>query len=450
MKKYLLFAVPFLFTGLLLSSHIFGAVSDADWKKDLAKFNESYAKAKTQAQKAVYIRRIAEVDHPDTAKVLIGTVLPREIKENELLNLDIVVTYLGKLTDSAAIAELIASAKKSNPPDKTFLIQALGKISDDSAKALLLELLKHNDNSVKVAAIDALAESSPPEAFNTILEYLDYKSWEVKVSAIAYLGKLKDEGSRKKAVEILRSKINSETGRIRNDLSDAIRQIMSHSGGSEEGGKSSGATYTFFDIALEGDVVFVIDNSMSMSGKNKDGVTRWDKLVEELKKSLDQMSKFKPPVKFNIIAYSEKLMKFQPTLVSIADSKDAAIKWIETMKPGKLGMYTNIYDSLEMALVSPNTAPEGQKYVFSSGAPNAYTICLMTDGKANRGKYVNPDDILVALKMLNQSRKIRINTIALDFGVAEAQPQGMGAMYAVDAGLMEQIAKEHNGTCVKF
>ena len=454
MKKYLLI-YGLLLAGLFTTNYIFSAIPDNEWKKEQQTFQDDYAKAKTPANRATAIRKLAAVDHPGVVKILISTVLTRELKENELLNIDIVATALSKLSDPVAIDELITATKKANLPEKVILIQSLSKISSDGSKSLLLELLKHNDNVVNAAAIDALAESSPPEALDIILGLLESKSWEVKVSAISYLAKLKDDGARQKALEALRKNIQKETGRLRNDISDAINQLTAQSGNPED---KNSSTYSFFDIPLDGDVIFVIDASTSMEGKNKDGHNRWEKLMEQLKLSLENMAKVKPPVKFNIIAYSERVGKFQNGLVPAADNKDAALKWLDTVKPGsmmapgKLGAYTNIYDAVEMALVSPNAAPESkQKFVFTSGAPNAYTICLMTDGSANRGKYTAGDDILAALRMLNRTRKIRINTIALDYGVAEAMnASGMGQMYAADAELMERIAKEHNGTCKKF
>lgn len=450
MKRQLITSGLVLVTGLFLANYIFSAIPDADWKKEQMVFQADYTKAKTPAERAIAIRKLSETDHPGIVKVLIDTVLSRELKEGELLNVDIVATCLSKLSDPIAVDELIAAIKKAKLPEKVILIQSLGKISGDGAKGLLLELLKNNDNLIKVAAIDALAESSPAEALDTVLGLLESKSWEVKVSAIGYLAKLKDEEARQKALNTLSPRLNKETGRLRNDISEAINQLKTQTGNPDDTNKMGG-TFSFFDIPLEGDVIFVIDTSTSMEGKNKDGLNRWDKLVEQLKASIEMMAKAKPAVKLNIIAYAEKVGKFQPGLVPVAENKEAAIKWLDTIKPGtmqapgKLGAYTNIYDAVEAALVGQSTAVEGQKIVITSGVPNPYTICLMTDGKANRGKYTVADDILAALRILNQTRKIRINTIALDFGVSET-----GVMYAVDAELMERIAAEHKGSCVKF
>ena len=450
-KRYLLLTPAVLIVGLTIAGYLFSAIPDNEWKKGQAEFMDAYTKAKTPVERAIAIRKLAEIDHPDVVKILIGTVLSRELKENELLNVDIIATALAKLSDPAAVDELITATQKANLPEKVILIQSLGKISADGAKGLLLELLKHKDNLVKAAAIDALAESSPPEALDTILGLLDSKSWEVKVSAISYLAKLKDDEAKKKALEALRPRLSKETGRIRNDMGEAINQLNLQSDPSDN---KTGGTFSFFDIPLDGDVVFVIDVSTSMEGKNKEGANRWDKLVEQLKLSLEVMAKAKPAVKFNIIAYAERIGKFKDGLVPAADNKDAGIKWLDTIKPGnmqapgKLGAYTNIYDAVETALTGQSAAAGGQKIVITSGVPNPYSICLMTDGKPSNklGKYYEPDDILAALRILNQTRKIRINTIALDLGVAEA----LGAMYAVDAELMERIAKEHNGTYKKF
>ncbi|MEK7309824.1 MAG: HEAT repeat domain-containing protein [Planctomycetota bacterium] len=452
MKRHLMTGGLVLVTGLFLANYIFSAIPDKEWKQRQTEFMDAYTKAKTPVERAIAIRTLAETDHPGIVKVLVDTVLPRELKENELLNVDIVATSLSKLSDPAAVDELISVTKKTKSPEKVILIQALGKISAEGATKLLLELLKNSDNLVKTAAIDALAESSPPEALDVITGCLESKAWEVKVSAISYLAKLKDDEAKKKSLEALRSRLKKETGRLRNDISEAINQLMAQSDQSPDDNNKTGGTFSFFDIPLEGDVVFVIDVSTSMEGKNKDGINRWDKLMEQLKQSIEMMAKSKPAVKLNIIAYSERVGKFKDGLVPTSDNKDAAIKWLDTVKPGtmmapgKLGAFTNIYDAVEAALVGQTTAAEGQRIIITSGAPTPYSICLMTDGKANRGKYTVPDDIMAALRVLNQTRKIRINTIALDLGVEEAS----GPMYAVDTELMERIAKEHNGTCKKF
>ena len=447
-KRYLLLTPAVLIVGLTIAGYLFSAIPDNEWKKGQAEFMDAYTKAKTPVERAIAIRKLAEADHPDVVKIMVTTILPRELKDNELLNVDIVASSLSKLSDPAAINELTAATKKASPPEKIILIQSLGKISDEGAKSLLLELLKHNDNLIKVAAIDALADSSPLQALDVITGCLESKSWEVKVSAISYLAKIKDDETKQKALNALRPRLNKETGRLRNDISEAINHLMVQT---EPANDKMGGTFSFFDIPLEGDVVFVIDTSASMEGKNKEGKNRWDKLVEQFTQSLEVMAKAKPPVKFNVVAYAEKIGKFKDGLVDAAQNKDAALKWLDSVKPGgmmtpgKLGGYTNIYDAVEMALVGQSTAAQGQKIVITSGVPSPYTICLMTDGKANRGKYKESDDILAALRILNQTRKIRINTIALDFGVSETGP-----MYAVDAELMERIANEHYGTCVKF
>ncbi|MEW6027357.1 MAG: HEAT repeat domain-containing protein [Planctomycetota bacterium] len=456
MKKYLVLVL--LICGLMLVNYLFSAIPDNDWKKELATFTDAYGKAKTPSERAIAIRKIAEADHPGVVRVLAGTALPKELKENELLNVDIVATALSKLSDPAAIDELVATAKKAATAEKVILIRAMGRISNEGVGKLLLELLKNNDNLVKAAAIDALSESLPAEALDTILGFLDSKSWEVKVSAVYYLAKLTDEEAKSKALNILRTRLPKETGRIRNDMGEAINQLSLNS---DPANDKMGGTFSFFDIPLEGDVVFVLDASASMEGKNKDGINRWDKLVEQFKLSVEMMAKAKPAVKFNIVGYAERVGKFKDGLVPVAENKEAAIKWLDSIKPGgmmapgKLGGLTNIYDAVEMALIGQSAAGsgDGQKIVITSGVPNAYTICLMTDGKASKdkGKYSNPDDILAALRILNQTRKIRINTIALDLGVAEANDaSGMGAMFSVDAELMERIANEHHGTCKKF
>jgi hypothetical protein len=236
------------------------------------------------------------------------------------------------------------------------------------------------------------------------------------------------------------------------------------------GDEKDNKTYAFFDIPLEGDVIFVIDLSLSMKvGKTKEGPTRVEVLIRELKKSIDMMAQIKPPVKFNIIGYSEKVQKWQKTLVPITtDYKNQAMAWIEGLDKN-MGQFTNIYDALELALAGDSS--EGRKVVTTggSGVATPYTICFMTDGKANRGKYINIEEILAAVRSLNKSRKIRINALTLGVGAADGGgmgggggggPGGGGGMgggggpppsaLVPDAELMKRLAEENNGVYKEF
>lgn len=416
------------------------AIEDKEWRKEEQSILRAYSSV-SPTVRAEAMNRLAAIDHPGKVKVFVKTVLPNELKKNELPLINLTINLLGQLTDPEAINELIAATKKARSPNKIILMRAAGKIRSEETNKLLLELFKTSkrDIMVKMAAIDSLAEITPPEALSLVIQALESRNWEVRVSAVRYLARVIDEEGKKKALTALRSKMKKETGRLQNDISEAINVLVQSE---EKKDDKKGGTFTFFDIPLDGDVIYVVDMSLSMNGQNADKVSRWQKLVEELKKAIELMSKSKK-AKFNIIAYSDRIVSFQKSLVPAAKNKDQALKWIDKQRPGG---FTNIYDALELALTSQASSQQGgKKVVITSGVPEPYTICFMTDGRANRGRYTTAERILASIRIINMNRKIRINTIALDLGV-QAAMGGMGGMYAADNALMEAIAREHNGT----
>lgn len=435
-------------------------VTEDEWKEVQKVFNDSYAKAKTGPERTAAIQKLIAADHPGVVKVMVNTVFPKETKEDDPIIMDVITTAMSKLTDLDAIQEAITATKKAGGPTKIILMRVIGRFDVAEAKNVLMECLSNSDNIVKMTAIDALSASTPPEALPKVLEALNAKSWELKASAINYLSNVKDEEGKKKALEVLRTMRPKETGRFRNDISVAINKLAE---ATMAGDEKDNKTYAFFDIPLEGDVIFVIDLSLSMKvGKTKEGPTRVEVLIRELKKSIDMMAQIKPPVKFNIIGYSEKVQKWQKTLVPITtDYKNQAMAWIEGLDKN-MGQFTNIYDALELALAGDSS--EGRKVVTTggSGVATPYTICFMTDGKANRGKYINIEEILAAVRSLNKSRKIRINALTLGVGAADGGGMGGGGMgggggggpppsaLVPDAELMKRLAEENNGVYKEF
>ncbi|MBI4713517.1 MAG: HEAT repeat domain-containing protein [Planctomycetes bacterium] len=413
-------------------------VSDNEFKDRQQMFNDGYSKAQNAGERDVAIRKLGETDHPGVVKTLVDKAIPRELKENEPLVLDIIAVTLGRLTDADAIKELVSSTKKTQPPGKIVLIKALSKVNTPEAQAVLLEFVSSSDSLTKIAAIDALADANPPEALDKVIDALNNKYWEVRASAINYLSRVKDDAGKQKAIDALQKRRGEEKGRMVTDITEAISKISQTAPTSAADDKDKNMTVAFFDIKIDSDVIFVVDLSLSMKmGHVKDGATRIEALQRELKNTVEMMAKSRKPLRFNIIAYSDKVQRWQENLVPISEYKDKAIKWIDELK---LGDYTNIYDALEMALTGAST----QKAISTSGTLSPYTICLMSDGTPNRGKYKVRDEILAAIRTLNQTRKIKINTVALGALTNE------GEMLTPDAQLLRQLAEENGGVYKEF
>ncbi len=454
--KYFLIPV-LLLLGSLSGIPILAQGQDSDWKKGLQSFEEMYPKAKNVADRATAIRKLGEANHPGVVKTILETVIPKEIKENDPLLLNTVALTLGGLTDKSAVKELVAAARRTQPPDKIILINALSKINTPEAQSVLIELIRQTEPLVQIAAIDALAEANPPEALDKVIDALNSKSWEVRAGAINYLSRVKDDESKQKAAEALRKRRAKEEGRLVTDISLVLNKFSKAPTPTAEENKDPGLTIAFFNIPINSDVIFVLDISSSMStGKIKEGLTRIEALRRELTKTLEQMAKSKKPLKLNIVAYSSFAQRWQKDFVPVSENKDKVLKWLDELQ---LGIGTNLYDSLELALTgggtptgfsigqtSPSGNQPGAPKVFAtSGKPEPFTICFMSDGAPTGGRYRAREEILTAVRMFNQSRKIKINTVALGVGTEEKMD-----IMITDLELMKKLAEENDGLYKEF
>jgi hypothetical protein len=76
---------------------------------------------------------------------------------------------------------------------------------------------------------------------------------------------------------------------------------------------------------------------------------------------------------------------------------------------------------------------EGRFAALALGYKSVDTVFLLSDGMPNEGRYEHPDNILLALRQLNQTRRIAIHTVAI----------------GTDSQLLRRIASGNSGVYVR-
>lgn len=180
-------------------------------------------------------------------------------------------------------------------------------------------------------------------------------------------------------------------------------------------------------------VQFVIDvlGSMATKGKVASGkktesreevLSRLEYVKRELCAAIDvQLAK---ATRFDVIAFSDEVIRFKPHLVDATDANRAAAKaWIEALEPhGE----TNAYGALEAAFADKSVD----------------TIYFLSDGSPTSGEVVKPDWIRGRVRDWNAPRHLRIHTIAYLVGKAHP-PENKRAARAFMAGLAEESGGTH-------
>lgn len=438
---------------------VFGQTSDKDWAEAERNFQAEYSKptaAKDGKLRLAALEKLQGLEHPQLVKLLIGKVIPNELNGNYPLTIDVALDILGKLNSDECIKELVSETKKAPANVKIVLMRALGATAGKPPVAeMLIAFLDDKDYRIKLGAIDALSQTCPKEALDKVIAALEAKEWEVRSSATQYLGKVTDEESKKKAADALTKQAPKESGRLREEMLAVVRRLT----GKDESSKADDTFAVFYGMKITSQTpVFVVDISSSMKMfKAKEGGSRFEVLIKELKNVVEHLS---PDARFNIIIFNDKITAWQKNLVLVKQYRKEALEWIDKLQSSGL---TNIYDALEAGFGFTTEKKDTNLggYCSSKGS-GADTIYFMTDGEPTAGKYLNTNEILSAVRILNQTKKIRINVIAVGVGGGEAIPGNMpaagggkppagmgGATGKVDTEFLKKLAEQNDGEYVE-
>jgi hypothetical protein len=321
---------------------------------------------------------------------------------------------------------------------------------------------------IRVAALEALEDRGGLRALGPALSAMADSVWQVRASAIRILRKVGGV----KAVEALIRAIEVEDGRLATDALQALREItakdfhdnvhlwrewLAKDGsqlpeptndtnappvevpkppkGERAVAKAKGTGFYGLDSKTK-HPVFVIDYSGSMagtiSGKTPPegqssappkigGPRRVDGVATELTRYIETLPK---DGTFNIVLFDHRIVtwkdKMQPATL---ENKEAAKAWI--MERGPEGS-TDLFGGLEKAFDFAGRGTFDKHYGVGLD-----TIFLLSDGSPTAGRLQKEDEILAAVRELNQLKRISIHCVGLGRNL--------------NARLLQRLAQENDG-----
>lgn len=155
---------------------------------------------------------------------------------------------------------------------------------------------------------------------------------------------------------------------------------------------------TYYDIPIRGRrVVFCLDCSASMWGP------KFEAARAELTRAVASLP---TRMEFGVIFFNERPYPWRRELVPARPYQKLAL--IADLESLTTKMYTNLFDTLEMALGFAGLG----RYALE-GPPGVDDVFLLTDGEPNRGRRRDEDGILDGLAELDPQFRVRIHTISV-------------------------------------
>jgi hypothetical protein len=363
-----------------------------------------------------------------------------------------IVSALGRFKGDASIKELLKELSTGSTwQRRAGIAEALGQMSSADIPAALTEVLKKDSEpQVRVAAMEALRElkASTPDVAAALIEQLKTEFWQVKSTAAATIKAL----ALKEGAEALVDALPKSEGRLRMDLNEALVALThvdkhgdpaawkgwweanheAYQNGTyaakpgEGAGEGPKNATTFYGIPVTSkNVIFILDRSGSMTepseweipadmatggggsgapdvkkeGNRKIDVARW-----QLKRTIAMLP---DGTEFNIIFFNYEIVALSKDMLKISTStRKQAFDFIDHSEP--LGE-TNTFDALERAFSYVTTGAMGEK--LAKGGVDSFF--LLTDGLPNAGQVPRAQDILVKLRELNKTRKVKIHTVGI-------------------------------------
>ncbi len=368
-------------------------------------------------------------------------------------------TLEGEEFDKAA-AKVAAAALAGKDQRKLSYVRGLGYAKGEKVLGYLEAMTKDTNLDLVQIALEAIGRQNSERGADILIAKLDDARWQVRASAITGLSFYRNGAVVGKVMDALIQRAKKEDGVLQRNFFVGLARIVQESiPGTVEAWESwwlanreefikkvteregnglpieedpqdvlvetNQGSSSFYGITTSSKhIIFVVDVSGSMLADSKnpgqentspDAKTRIVIAREELKKALGGLTSKegdeRGEANFNIVIFSTGVEVYKPGKMIDAskNNKDDAMKWIDE-KVVADGM-TNIFDSLEQAfnIISATSDAKNLKR-------GADTIFLMTDGAANRGKFIDDDLIVAEVKKLNEVRKLTIHTIGVGEG----------------------------------
>ncbi len=365
---------------------------------------------------------------------------------------------------TVALKALLKEAGRGQSPEEREFVRLLGYVAGADVTEALRRYAQDVQPLVAQAALEALGRQNHPGSIDLLLERLTDPRWQIRVSALLGLSFYREE----RVVDALLERVDQESGVLHRHYLTALARMVGEEAdlptsipawrtwwrknraavrdawrtGERLGpveddlpavridAEGEGST-SFYGIKTDSKhVIFVIDISGSMGehgGTNAQGQMRIDIAKRELKNAIRSLSASdeRGKASFNVVAYAAdvRVYKAGKMIAATKANKEKAFSWIDALPA--IGA-TNIYDALEQAFLIIDSRRMSKQL-----ARGADTIFLMTDGKPNRGKIIEPKLIREEIAKMNRDRRITIHTV------------GVGPDH--NRGFLDELAAENYG-----
>ncbi len=464
--------------------------------EDPAVFELLYAKTKEKGIEPDVVKAIVTVFASFKSPAQVAQVfdaLKAEKAEGARVALLQVVTQ-AKFKDSGGVLPTLLGDKSWEV--RRWVLEALLANNDPAAAQSVLALCEDSEPAVKCKAIDALTAFKYEAVVPKAIAVLNDPVRQVRQSAIHALTVIRH----KSAVEPLIQRLAKEDGVLILDIAEALANLTgkefgpkldewtkwwgeqdkekyvlptaegiaylrtrhstkSGTGGGWEIPKEKVGGKFFGTETPSKTMIFVIDCSGSMEALitekerfeagNYPDYSRMEIVKTELIRTIDRLE---PYVKFNIISFATGVKPWKDKLQQASITvKSSAKDWVKTLTAiggaskedlASVGLTssanldqgkTNTFGALKIAL-GVNDVRTGD---VGYAKIEADTIFFLSDGRPTVGEYVDPDDILREIKVLNDLRKVVIHTIA----IGEFQKDFMQRLAEQNGGVFVDLGK---------
>lgn len=403
-------------------------LSDREWKEAEKEFRKALASNDLQAIVAS-VKTIAT----DQSKRAVDMLLEIGAQLDNIKVYDSVKEALADMTEPEAVEHMIASLGKKTEQKqwsiRCVLCDVLSSMQHPGITEAIAKRLNDNVPYVVSAAAKALGKRRDKAGVRPLIEKLkdlerqkDVTWIDVRQALTAICGEDFESAADWSHFWDVKEK-DFDPERDRGEKSEASTTVRD-------------APEFFAEPIISKRIMFVIDVSGSMREVDPkiDG-KGGGKRVERVKKELQEYVKsLKPDVKFNILAFDDKIRAWKKAEQGIQpatpENKADAIQWVSTLKENG---WTHTDEALKEA--------------FRNLQIN--TIVLLSDGAPMRGKPndpqsgapIPPEEIYELVRGLNRLRGVKIHTFC--FKVFEGNPQMQPFL-----DFMNTLAKENGGKMV--
>jgi HEAT repeats/PBS lyase HEAT-like repeat len=389
-----------------------------------------------------------------------------------------VARIIGNIGDKDAGPELMKYTSDGFWLTRAHVARTLGLLQYDPAVPTLKEMAKDRAQKVRISAFDSVGRfgEKAASAWRPVSDQLGASAWQVRSAAAECLGEL----GQMQSVEPLISRMEIESGRIRQDIRQALKKITRDDLGNnpehwrnwweKEKERANGGlpprgdkpkeppkgeirygnepTYYGLQVFSQG-VGYVLDASSSMASTIKVD-PNWIKKQRrdyppaaskarlarnEIEASLRSLD---PRVRFNLYFFRSAAYTWKNTMVPATRSNvDSAVNRLASEEPtsasgGGNAYQTNYVDVFRIVL----DVKEGGD-VSGNFGDTPDTIFFLTDGEPTAGDITDAEVLASWFRELNRFARVKVNVIT--FGNLGVDPEFLRRLAEENSGKFVQV-----------